>query len=238
MIRAILMDLDNTLLENDMERFVPTYLSALGEYLSDLFPPETLIRHLLRATDAMVANTDPDCTNLEAFSTAFFPSLGRSREELEPLFAQFYAERFPHLRRLTKPVPAARPVLEWAFARRFQVAIATNPLFPPTAIEQRLAWAGTPADEFAFDLITSYDIMHAAKPHPAYFLEIAAKLGRRPEECLMVGDDWRMDIHPALSTGMSAYWIADAGSETPSGEPDPTGQGSLADFAQWAQANL
>jgi FMN phosphatase YigB (HAD superfamily) len=238
MIQAILMDLDNTLLENDMERFVPAYLSALGEHLSNLFPPETLIRHLLRATNAMVANTDPACTNMEAFGTAFFPALGRTREELEPLFDDFYAARFPHLRRLTKPVPAARPVLEWAFGRRFQVAIATNPLFPPTAIEQRLAWAGTPADEFAFDLITSYDIMHATKPHPAYFLEIAAKLGRRPEECLMVGDDWRMDIRPALSTGMPAYWIADPGSETPSDEPAPAGQGNLADFARWVQVSL
>jgi len=236
MIRALLLDLDNTLLENDMDRFVPAYLAALGEYVSGFFPPDDFIRHLMRATNEMLSNTDPTRTNMEVFDAAFFPAIGRTRAELEPLFDAFYANHFPQLRRLTRPVPAARPLLEWAFARGFQVVVATNPLFPRSAIEQRLEWAGVPAGEFPYDLITGYEDMHAAKPHPAYFLEIAQRLGRRTEECLMVGDDWQMDILPALEVGMGAYWIADADRTPPPGGPTPTGQGDLADFARWIGA--
>ncbi|HIE38114.1 MAG TPA: HAD family hydrolase [Anaerolineales bacterium] len=235
MIRAILMDLDNTLLENDMDRFVPAYLAALSEYMSGLFPPEIFVRHLMQATNAMLSNTDTSRTNMEAFDAAFFPALGRGRSEMEPLFDTFYATRFPQLRELTRPNPASRPLLEWAFAQGFQIAVATNPLFPRTAIEQRLAWAGVPVGEFPYHLVTSYEDMHATKPHPAYFLEIARRLGRRPEECLMVGDEWRLDIHPALGVGMQAYWIADPDELPPVESPTPAGVGRLSDFARWIQ---
>ncbi len=235
MIRAILYDLDNTLLNNPMERFVPAYLHALSEHMASRFAPEVFIRHLLSATDAMTRNRGSEKTNAEVFDAAFFPALGASREELMPLFDDFYANRFPHLRVLTQVEPAARPLMEWTFRHGYQVAIATNPLFPLTAVAQRLDWAGVPADEFPYDLVTTYEVMHATKPHVAYYEEIAARLGRAAQECLVVGDDWEGDISPAQSLGMAVYWIAPPDAEPPPGPP-PAGQGSLADFARWIQA--
>ncbi len=234
-IRALLLDLDNTLLRNDMDIFVPAYLATLSEYIADHFPKEGFIQLLMRATNEMLANTDPNRTNMEVFDAAFFPAIGRSRQELEPLFDEFYATRFPLLRSLTQPDPSARPLVEWAFVQGFQVAIATNPLFPRTAVEQRLEWAGVPVEEFPYDLVTTYEVMHAAKPHAAYYLEIANRLGRQVEECLMVGDDWRMDIQPALSVGMKAYWIAGPQQSPPTETAALLGIGSLAEFSRWVQ---
>jgi FMN phosphatase YigB (HAD superfamily) len=216
-----------------MERFLPTYLSALSEHMADFAPPETFVRHLLSATDAMLSDGHPDRTNMEVFNAAFFPALGRTREEMEPFFDAFYATRFAQLRTLTRPKPAARPLLNWAFDRGLQVAVATNPLFPRTAIDQRLEWAGVPVEDYPYHLVTSYEDMHAAKPHTAYFLEVANRLDRRVEECVMVGDDWEMDIRPALEVGMWAYWIAGPQRTPPGDEAAPVGQGSLADFARW-----
>jgi len=78
-IRAVLLDLDNTLLENDMETFVPAYLGLLGEFIADHYPPDAFIRHLMRATDAMMANNGSERTNQEVFEAAFFPAIGRTR---------------------------------------------------------------------------------------------------------------------------------------------------------------
>ncbi len=233
MIRAVLLDLDNTLLENDMEQFIPAYLGLLGRFIADHYPPDAFIRHLMRATDAMMANNGSERTNRDVFDAAFFPAIGRTREEMEPLFEEFYATHFPTLRALTRPVRVARPLMEWLFRQGFQVAIATNPLFPRTAIDQRLAWAGVPVEEFPYHLITSYEVMHASKPHLAFFAEVAEGLGRTPEECMMVGDDWEMDIRPARQVGMRTFWIADRKAPHPASEPPPDGQGELADFARW-----
>ena len=39
---TILFDLDDTLIENDIDRFLPGYLKALANHMSPWVPPETL----------------------------------------------------------------------------------------------------------------------------------------------------------------------------------------------------
>ncbi len=228
MLKALLLDLDGTLLENAMEVFVPAYLNALGTFLAGYVPPERLVPELLRATAAMDANDGTGPTNEEAFAAAFYPALGWERALLEPHIRRFYAEEFPKLRSLTRPAPEARALVGWAFGRGLQVAIATNPLFPRTAIEQRLQWAGVGADDFPYALVTTYETMHASKQHPAYYIEILGRLEREPGECLMVGDDWGWDVLPTTRLGLSAWWIAGPGEERPSEPASLLGQGSLA----------
>ena len=233
MMHAILFDLDNTLLENNMEAFVPAYLDALGGHMSNLYQQDEFVRNLMSATNAMVTNPGPASTNMEAFDLAFFPALGCTRADLEPLFEEFYCDHFPQLRSVTETKPEARPLMEWVFEQGYQVAIATNPLFPLTAIEQRLDWAGVPVEEFPYALVTSYESMHATKPHPAYYEEITQRLGVSEEKCLMVGDDWRLDMAPAHAVGMQVYWVADP--DTPPISPDIrlSGQGSLSGLSEW-----
>ena len=67
------------------------------------------------------------------------------------------------------------------------MVLATNPIFPRIATENRIRWAGLGPDDFA--LITTYENSTYCKPNPAYYREILEKLGRKAEECLMVGND-------------------------------------------------
>jgi len=118
-----------------------------------------------------------------------------------------------------------------AMERGLSVVVATNPLFPQRAIEHRLEWAGLPVSQYDFALVTTYENMHAAKPQPAYYREILATVGVRPEQALMVGDDWKNDIAPAAAAGLYTYWIA-AEDAAP---PDPSilhGQGTLDALAE------
>ena len=235
MLRAILFDLDDTLLGNSMETFVPAYFQALTRYVAPAIPPDRLVAELLRCTRAMEANDGTGPTNEERFAAAFFPALGHDPDELKPVFERFYAREFPKLRALTKTVPESRPLVTWAFERGLQVAIATNPLFPRSPIEQRLEWAGVPVAEFDYALVTTYENMHATKAHPAYYREILARLGRQPGECLMVGDDWKRDIAPASSVGIPAYWITEPSAVSPADDVPLVGQGTLADLWDWAR---
>lgn len=232
-LRALLLDLDGTLLVNDMDRFVPAYLEALAGFAAAVVPPDRLVPVLLAATRAMSLNDGSGPTNQQVFAASFFPALGQSRAELEPLFERFYAEVFPSLRRLTRPAPGARKLVAWAFDHGLQVVIATNPLFPATAIEQRLAWAEVSVDDFAYELVTTYERMHATKDSLSYYDEILDRIGRSPEECLMVGDDWGWDIVPATELGLAAFWVADPAAEPPDRESPLVGQGHLTDLLAW-----
>ena len=73
-----------------------------------------------------------------------------------------------------------------------RVALATNPIFPAVATESRIRWAGLEPEDF--ELYTTYENIGFCKPNPDYYLEIAKRLGVRPEQCLMVGNDVTEDM--------------------------------------------
>jgi len=213
MIRTLLLDLDDTLLENDVDTFVPAYLQRLGAFLNDRAPAERLIPLLLHATRVMLENNDPEITLERVFAGHFYPPLGLSEESLRGPIAAFYEKEFPHLRPLTAPIPEAQDLVREAEARGLEIVVATNPLFPRTAIEQRLEWAGVPVDRHDYALVTSYDAVHFAKPSPAYYAEALALLARSPAEAAMVGDNVDADLAPARRIGVHGYHVA--------GSPDP-----------------
>jgi len=225
-IRAILFDLDDTLLENNMERFLRAYFGLLAPHVAAYVPPEIFMPALLAATRAMVENTDSTVTNRQAFITDFFPRVSRTADEMMPLFDDFYATQFGKLRSQARRLPEARATVQAAFEAGYDVVIATNPLFPETAIRQRMEWADVA--DFPFRLVTSYEIMHSCKPHPRYYTEIAERIGRQPGECVMIGDDWGNDIAPAMRAGMRVYWV-NTDAEAPP-ELDPRARGTLAEF--------
>lgn len=229
MLKAVLFDLDDTLLGNSMDTFLPAYFQALTRYLNHLVPPERLIAQLMHATETMDANHNRHVTNEEAFAAAFYPALKPDRPTLERVFQRFYADEFPKLQSLTRMRREARSLIEWALERNLQVAVATNPLFPRVAVEQRLAWAGVSVDDFSYALVTTYENMHATKSHPAYYREILNRLERRSDECLMVGDSWKMDVLPASSVGLQVYWVNDEDEPPPQDVP-LAGRGSLGEL--------
>ena len=150
MIRTILLDLDDTLLDNDMERFLPPYFAALGQRMIPFAPPEDFVEMLLASSRVMMNNQDPSVTNQQAFNADFFPNIGYPESMVRPVFDSFYEEDFPALKRYTRPRPQARPLIQTLFDRGYDVVIATNPLFPRRAIEHRLDWAGV--SDFPFTL--------------------------------------------------------------------------------------
>ena len=218
-----------------MSTFIPAYFRALTEFMADHVEPDRLIRQLLIATRAMDEDGDPQTTNEQSFASVFFPGLGRERSQLEPVFDRFYREAFPGLRRLTAPAPGADEAVRWARAGARQVAIATNPLFPRTAILQRIEWAGLRLEELRFDLVTSYEDMHFTKVRPEYYVEVAGRLGRRAQECIMVGDNWSWDVVHSVAAGMGAWWIADPDAAVPDPDVSILGRGSLTDFVAFAR---
>jgi len=216
-----------------MNNFIPAYLQALASRMSVVSDPAMLIKTLLSATRQMIENLDPGRTLEQKFDAAFYPNLNLTRPEVQGLIDSFYAEDFPKLRGLTQFRPEAVGVVEEIIQHGDQATIATNPLFPLTAIIQRLSWAGLHPEHVPFVMVPSYETFHFAKPNPAYFAEYLAQLGWPKTPVIMVGNDIESDIGAARELGISVFWITDDGiSAWDKKEPLPP-NGKLTDLIPW-----
>lgn len=212
---AVLFDLDGTLLDIDMDRFMAPYVKRLGQAMGDRVVPKQFAEHLMAGVYAMITNDDPQKTNEEVFWEAFERLSGVRRDDIGSQVNRFYETEFPKLGYIANPVPVAPRVVQEAAARCDRIVLATNAIFPRSAIEARLRWAGVDAD--LFTLITTYENMHACKPSEAYYLEICSLIGVDPQDAIMVGNDFKMDIEPAARVGMATYYVQDV---TPPGKTE------------------
>lgn len=233
-VTTFLLDLDNTLLGNDMERFLPPYFGMFVQRFQPLAPGQDIRQLLIASVQSAIENQDPTVTNMAAFVAEFTRRLGCPVETINPILATIYQEDYPRLRRYTSLRPAAREVVQRLLACGCQVVIATQPLFPAIAIEQRLVWAGVA--DFPYARITTLENSHFSKPDVRYYQEILANVGSKPENTWMVGDDPARDIAPAHRLGLKSWWITDEveiSGENPAPPCDKSG--SLADFLAWLE---
>lgn len=208
MIRAVLFDLDGTLLDIDLESFLSSYFGLLGPVLAGLVDggdARGALGAVLAGTRAM-SEPHPGQTNEQVFRGRFKALTGVdiAAAEARDVIQRFYEQSFPQLQGDHGPRAGADRVVEAARELGMVTVLATNPIFPRSAVIERLRWAGLTPQQF--DLVTSYENASACKPALAYFLEIADTIAVNPRECLMVGDDARLDL-AAASVGMKTFFV-------------------------------
>jgi FMN phosphatase YigB (HAD superfamily) len=235
MTPTLLIDLDNTLLGNAMDTFIPAYTQALASWLADYVAPGRMIPQLMHATSLMARNLDPTLTLKEVFDQHFFPALAIDRAEIQPVIDKFYRDEFPRLKSTTSYRPEAVALVEKALAQGIQIAIATNPLFPQTAILQRLEWAGLPVERYPFRIVPGYETFHFAKPNPEYFAELLGQLGWSNGIAIMAGDDAEMDIFPAKEMGLATYLVTENASCTEEEWESRHARGKLLELLDWME---
>lgn len=211
-IAAVLFDLDGTLIEVDMERFIPIYLRRLAERLHPYAEPQRTLQSLRGAVMAMLGDTAGDCSLEELLRDRLAAEPQIPWSAYQKALAAFCREELAELRPLVRPHPLARELVESCLARGWRVVLATNPVFPREVIEARLAW-GELAD-LPFQPITSYEISRHCKPHPGFFHDVLGTLGLPPQACLMVGNDTSHDLaagQVGIATCLLTTWRIDRG---------------------------
>ncbi len=231
---TLLLDLDDTLIDSNMDVFIPAYFQALAKTLSGNVSPEIMLPALMAGTKAMMANDDPALTLREVFDAKFYPKLGTDRETLQPVIEHFYDEIFPTLRHLTMPRTEAIRMVDRSFANGYRVVVATNPLFPLKAIQHRLRWAELPPEKYPYALVTSYEHFHFTKETVAYYSEIMGQLGWPEDPVIMLGDDIGRDVEPSIKAGLPIFWVKKTDDSYSENTTLP--QGTLDQFQTWLES--
>jgi len=236
LIRAVLFDLDGTLVRFDPDRFLHEYVTSLGRAVAHMVEPRMFIKALLESTMVMVANTGPG-TNREAFWSDIRNRIDCDFDELEQVTTAYYGTEFAKLGASlgVVPHPSARPMMEWLIDSGYDVVIATNPMFPKVATAERMKWGGI--DGLPYKLVSTYEDFHSCKPNASYFEEVLETIGRAPEECLMVGNDLQEDC-AAGELGMRTYLVEDCLIDRGIECHQPDFRGSFDDMVEFMRSRL
>ena len=211
-ITTVLFDLDGTLLPMELEQFTNTYFGLLAKKAAPFgFQPEPLVAAVWKGT--------------------FAGEMGEEVLQLRPVFDGFYANEFHGAKAACGENPLARRAIDGLKAKDYDVVLATNPIFPLVGVETRLSWIGLSLQDFSY--VTAYENSSTCKPNPAYYAEILRKTGKRPQECLMVGNDATEDA-AALEQGLELYLVTDCLLNPKGRDLSGIPQGSFQEFMAFA----
>lgn len=206
MIKAVLFDLDGTLLPMDQDLFVRLYYTGLAKKIATLgYNEEDVVQAVNTSVIAMIKGNGEQM-NQTVFWNKFAEFLGEDIRNHDELFNHFYLNEFQRAKDACKINEKSRKIVKKCKENGLRVILATSPLFPKIATEQRIGWAGFEPQDFEF--FTTYEDYHFCKPNVGYYKEVLAKSGLKPEECLMVGNDALEDMS-AKELGMQVFLLTD-----------------------------
>ena len=206
MKKTVMFDLDGTLLPFEQDDFVKLYFGGLCKKLAPYgYEPDDVVKNVWKGTKAMAIN-DGSRLNSEAFWEVFraaFPD----KIDAQQFCDDFYTKEFDAVKSCMKYVPDHKPMIEKLKSSGAEIVLATNPLFPECAVETRLKWVGLSKEDFVY--ITHYDNSKFCKPNPKYFTELLEKLGRKPSDCVMIGNSVPEDILPTRSLEIENFLLTE-----------------------------
>jgi len=237
MIRAVLFDLDETLIPED-EPLALAYRAVVpgdvaefrarlrARWQRDAPCPQYRARVQVSASDGLIAEFAGDGPEL----TAIRSYLPRFRAEA---FDDGLLERWQRTRVETQTsYPLAAEVLA-LLRRRVRLGLVTN---GASDLQRRkLALAGL--DEY-FDVVVASCDLGAGKPDPAIFEAALDALGVSAAEAVMVGNDGKRDIEGAATAGVRGLWIQHGSPNGAADLHDLAELPALLGFAGLSSANL
>lgn len=205
-IKAVLFDLDGTLVPMDQDVFVEDYFKRISAKLAPHgYESKQFIDTIWKGTYAMIKNNSEKC-NEDVFWDFAVSVYGDKILADKPLFDDFYETEFDKVKDVCGFNPKARETVHKLKEMGYRVALATNPIFPERATRWRIGWAGLEPTDFEF--YTTYENINSCKPNLAYYIEVAKRIGIDPAECLMVGNDVGDDM-VAENVGMKVFLLTD-----------------------------
>ncbi len=205
-IKAVLFDLDGTLLPMDQDTFVAAYFGELTRKFAPMgYDPKAFVAGIWQGTKAMIMNNG-EKLNEERFWESFCAVIGDEIASKTDDFDEFYENKFKLVQKSCGFDNRAKAVIDAVKGKGLRVILATNPIFPATATYQRCRWAGL--EPQMFEYISTYENSHFCKPNLKYYEEILEKAGLSADECLMVGNDVAEDMITE-KLGMRTFLLTD-----------------------------
>ncbi|MBQ2863878.1 MAG: HAD family hydrolase [Clostridia bacterium] len=208
MKKAILFDLDATIIQFDQKTFEHEYFKRITKRVAALgYNHEQFVAQLNKAIKAMYKN-DGSKTNQQVFENTMAEIYtNQDLTTILNVFNDFYNNNYDGIKEISTPNKQIKQIIDWCKQNFDYVLLTTNPFFPRFAVETRLGWTESGLTLSDFDWVTTYETSHFSKPNPKYFEEVLTKFNLQASDCIMVGNNELEDYITATQFGMEAFLV-------------------------------
>jgi putative hydrolase of the HAD superfamily len=191
MIKVILFDLDGTLYESETVRkkFAEAAYSTLA----------TLKNITVEEAKTLIEARREELLEKQGFPAPYTLALVSYGLPIEMWHKQNVTFFDP--RDYLKKDSTLKTTLE-RLKTNYRLAILTNN--NDTQTERILEALGV---DGLFDRVFTYNTFKVLKPNPEFFKQAAHAFGVKPNECLVIGDRYHVDLDPAKQLGMRIYEV-------------------------------
>ena len=195
--KTIFFDLDNTLYSYDhMSKLADQAIGAYGDAQFGI-PAEQIIRETYESMDEIAERMDETNAAVHDRLIRFKNVLLKHGLPVFPYAGEMYELYWGALLEHMTPEPGAFAFLTELRKRGYRLYCATNMTSRIQFLKIRTLGMGS----LFSDLITSEEAC-AEKPQEAFFLYCAKVAGEKPEECIFIGDNYRLDVAGSVHAGM------------------------------------
>lgn len=207
MIKAVIFDLDGTLLPMNENEFVKFYFGLLCKKVVPLgYDKDLFIKTVTTGTYLMRKN-DGKISNAEVFWNYFASVFGEEKLKDKAVFDEFYMSDFEKTKDSCGFNPIAKDIVEYCKSKVGSVIMASNPIFPKEAMEWRMKFAGLNPDDF--DYISDYENSSCCKPNPEFLKDILKKQSLNVDEVVYFGNNEVEDGWPTNELGIKVFMVGD-----------------------------
>ena len=194
MIKAVLFDLDNTLID-----FTKMKIESCKSAIKAMIKTGLKINEKTGLKKLMDTYFRVGIESDIGFTKFLEEQMGEVDDAILQAGINAYLKRKPNF---LKPYPYVLETLEMLKSKNFKLGIVTD-----ATREKALIRLNAMEITNFFDVIITYDESKFKKPDELPFRLAMEKIGVKPEETLFVGDSFRRDIEPAKKIGMQTLLI-------------------------------
>ncbi len=207
MKKAVIFDLDGTLLPMNEDEFVKAYFGLLYKKAMPFgYEKQQFINTVMKGTHLM-RNNKGTATNEEVFWQFFAQTFGEDRLKDKAIFDEFYLNDFAQTKIACGFNPMSKGLVDFCRQNFKYVILASNPVFPKEAMQWRAKFAGIEPE--IFDYISDYSNSTCCKPNPNFLQDILDKFRLSPNEVIYIGNNEVEDGAMGGALGIETLMVGD-----------------------------